>query len=210
MKLKLNKSKTILIAFAAFLLVFATVFTTVAYLTDTDDVHNTLTVGKVKIELRDGGADDAQLWETTTHKNENQQREIKLIPGQTIDFDPTIWVIDTNTSCYLFVKIEPDTTVKKIFGDFIDSNWTALGKGYENIYVYGALSNPTKVDNGAKVNIIKGDGLTVDGKVTNAENWDIKITAYAIQSEYLKDDNGSNVTTAVAAWNLLNDELANN
>ena len=42
MKLKLNKSKTILIAFAAFLLVFATVFTTVAYLTDTDDVHNTI------------------------------------------------------------------------------------------------------------------------------------------------------------------------
>lgn len=208
MKLKLNKSKTILIAFAAFLLVFATVFTTVAYLTDTDDVHNTLTVGKVKIELHDG--ENGDLWSKVTHTNKDADEPIKLIPGKPIPFDPTIWVIDTNTSCYLFVKIEPDTTVKKIFGDFIDSNWTALGEGYENIYVYGALANPTKVDNGAKVNIIKGDGLTVDGKVTNAENWDINITAYAIQSEYLKDENGSNVTTAVAAWNLLNDELTNN
>ena len=207
MKLKLNKSKTILIAFAAFLLVFATVFTTVAYLMDTDDVHNTLTVGKVKIELHDG--ENGNLWSKATHTNKDADEPIKLIPGKSIPFDPTIWVIDTNTSCYLFVKIEPDTTVKKIFGDFIDNTWKSL-EGYENVYVYGSLDAPTKVSNGAKINIIKDNGLIVEGEVTNAENWDINITAYAIQSEYLKDDNGNDITTAVAAWKLLNDELTNN
>jgi predicted ribosomally synthesized peptide with SipW-like signal peptide len=80
MKLKLNKSKTILIAFAAFLLVFATVFTTVAYLTDTDDVHNTLTVGKVKIELHDG--ENGDLWSKVTHTNQDADEPIKLIPGK--------------------------------------------------------------------------------------------------------------------------------
>ena len=86
MKLKLNKSKTILIALSAFLLVFATVFATVAYLTDTDDVHNTLTVGKVKITLEE---------------NASQGAELKILPGAAIAYNPTVTVEAGSANCYV-------------------------------------------------------------------------------------------------------------
>ena len=46
-----NGKKALLLAACAVLLVVATIFGTVAYLTDKDTVNNTFTVGKVDIKL---------------------------------------------------------------------------------------------------------------------------------------------------------------
>ena len=189
MKLKLNKSKTILIAFAAFLLVFATVFTTVAYLTDTDDVHNTLTVGKVKITLEE---------------NASQGAKLKILPGATIAYNPTVTVEAGSANCYVFVKVEPTEKLKTVFTDMINTNnWNAL-EGVDNVYCYSAVveksASPTTLEP-----IITNNQLTVSGN-WNGDTIDlnqIKITAYAIQSEYIK---GADTATPADAWTLIAQE----
>ena len=189
MKLKLNKSKTILIAFAAFLLVFATVFTTVAYLTDTDDVHNTLTVGKVKIELEE---------------NASQGAKLKILPGAAIAYNPTVTVEAGSAKCYVFVKVEPTEKLKTVFTDMINTtNWIAL-EGVDNVYCYSAVveksASPTTLEP-----IITNNQLTVSGN-WNGDTIDldqIKITAYAIQSEYIK---GADTATPADAWVLIAQE----
>lgn len=189
MKLKLNKSKTILIAFAAFLLVFATVFTTVAYLTDTDDVHNTLTVGKVKIKLEE---------------NASQGAELKILPGAAIAYNPTVTVEAGSANCYVFVKVEPTEKLKTVFTDMINtSNWKALD-GVANVYCYSAIVEKSASDT-PLAPIVTNNQLTVSGN-WNGDTIDldqIKITAYAIQSEYIK---GADTATPADAWALIAQE----
>ena len=189
MKLKLNKSKTILIAFAAFLLVFATVFTTVAYLTDTDDVHNTLTVGKVKITLEE---------------NASQGAELKILPGAAIAYNPTVTVEAGSANCYVFVKVEPTEKLKTVFTDMINTNnWNALD-GVENVYYYSTIVAKSD-SNTPLAPIVTNNQLTVSGN-WNGDTIDlnqIKITAYAIQSEYIK---GADTATPADAWALIAQE----
>lgn len=189
MKLKLNKSKTILIAFAAFLLVFATVFTTVAYLTDTDDVHNTLTVGKVKIKLEE---------------NASQGAELKILPGAAIAYNPTVTVEAGSANCYVFVKVEPTEKLKTVFTDMINStNWIALD-GVANVYYYSTIVEKSASDT-PLASIVTNNQLTVSGN-WNGDTIDldqIKITAYAIQSEYIK---GADTATPADAWALIAQE----
>jgi hypothetical protein len=186
MKLKLNKSKTILIAFAAFLLVFATVFTTVAYLTDTDDVHNTLTVGKVKIKLEE---------------NASQGAELKILPGAAIAYNPTVTVEAGSANCYVFVKVEPTEKLKTVFTDMINTNnWKALD-GVANVYYYSTIVAKSASDT-PLASIVTNNQLTVSGN-WNGDTIDldqIKITAYAIQSEYIK---GADTATPADAWALI-------
>ena len=195
MKLKLNKSKTILIAFVAFLLVFATVFTTVAYLTDTDDVHNTLTVGKVKIKLEE---------------NASQGAKLKILPGAAIDYNPTVTVEAGSANCYVFVKVEPTEKLKTVFTDMINTNnWKALD-GVANVYCYSAIVEKSASDT-PLAPIVTNNQLTVSGD-WNGDTIDldqIKITAYAIQSEHLNDGT-STPTTAKEVWDFLTTELEKN
>ena len=190
MKLKLNKSKTILIAFAAFLLVFATVFTTVAYLTDTDDVHNTLTVGKVKITL--------------TETETTETSALKIVPGAAIDYNPTVTVEAGSANCYVFVKVEPTEKLKTVFTDMINTNnWKALD-GVANVYCYSAIVEKSASDT-PLASIVTNNQLTVSGN-WNGDTIDldqIKITAYAIQSDYIK---GADTATPADAWALIAQE----
>lgn len=188
MKLKLNKSKTILIAFAAFLLVFATVFTTVAYLTDTDDVHNTLTVGKVKITL------------TKTETTETSA--LKIVPGAEIAYNPTVTVKADSANCYVFVKVEPTEKLQTVFENMINTNhWNALNG---NVYYYSTIVAKSDSDT-PLAPIVTNNRLTVRGD-WNGDTIDldqIKITAYAIQSEYIK---GADTATPADAWALIAQE----
>ena len=108
-----TKTKALVLALCAVLLVVTTVFVTMAFLTSEDSVQNTFTVGEVTISLDELDVDEDDLLTdnkeytkdgiTTTRDKAN---EYKLIPGKTYIKDPTIHVGAKSEPCYLFVKVE--------------------------------------------------------------------------------------------------------
>ena len=98
-----TRSKALLLTLCAVLLVAASVMGTMAYLTSTDSVTNTFTVGKVAIKL-----DEAKV--TTDGKpvagaDRVQANEYKLLPGQTYTKDPTVTVLKDSEESYVRMKV---------------------------------------------------------------------------------------------------------
>lgn len=95
--------KAMLMTLCAIILVVATVFGTMAYLTSTDEVENTFTVGNVKITL-----DEAKV-NTNGSPVEGADRvkanEYKLLPGHTYTKDPTIHVDAASEDCFIRAKV---------------------------------------------------------------------------------------------------------
>lgn len=103
----MKKAKKILaLLLCAVLLVGATVAGTVAYLTDKDDVTNTFTVGNVQIKL-DEAVVDKETGKATVpaERTEVGNTSVRMIPGRTIDKDPTVTVLKDSEDCYVRVKV---------------------------------------------------------------------------------------------------------
>ena len=193
-----TRSKALLLALCAVVLVFATVFGTMAYLTSTDEVVNTFTVGDVKIKLDEAKADtDGSLVEGAERVKANSY---KLLPGHTYTKDPMIHVDADSENCWLFVKVENGIAAiedanKTIAAQMTANGWT-LVENTTNIYkyketvsvganipVFGEFSISNAVIGGMKP--ITTDGAGDDGKLYLDEykNAKIVITAYAIQAD---------------------------
>lgn len=105
--MKNSKLRRILLLLAcAVLLVSLSVGATLAYLTSTDEVENTFTVGDVKIKL-----DEAPVNKETGKAKEDEERttegntEVRMVPGRLIDKDPTVTVEKGSEDCYVRVKV---------------------------------------------------------------------------------------------------------
>ena len=176
---------------------------TVAWLTaQTQSVVNTFTIGDINIELDETkgtlGADDT--------------RDFKFIPGATLEKDPKVTVLAGSEACYVFVKIVEENnpevaTNEKALTYTLADGWTALDA---TSGVYWTTVSKADAVAGKALPVLAGDKVTVSGKITEtlAESMETTIpkltfTAYAIQSENLKDNNG-NDADAAAAWALLN------
>ena len=182
-----TKSKALLLALCAVLLVAASVLGTLAYLTSQDQVTNTFTVGKVKINL-----DEAPVNEYGEEVEGNRVKEntYKLIPGHTYTKDPTITVDDESEDCWLFAKIENG------LGNFgtinVDTNKWTLVTGTTNVYAYYVAVSA------------EDEPVVVFSEFTFASNADpsqyndkqIVVTAYAVQKDTF--------ATAEAAWAAAN------
>ena len=162
------RSKALLLALCAVLLVAATIFGTMAYLTaNTQTVTNTFTVSNITVELK----------ETTG-------TEYKMIPGYTISKDPTVKVVAGSEQCFLFVKLDKSEN----FGTFLTydmaEGWTAL-TGQNGVYYREVPAANTDTE----FSVLKDNKVTVKSDVTkekmNALKQDtyptLKITAYASQ-----------------------------
>lgn len=98
-----TKSKALLLTLCAVLLVAASVMGTMAYLTSTDKVENTFTVGNVKITL-----DEAKVNTDGTPAAPAERvkaNEYKLLPGHTYTKDPTVTVKAVSESSYVRMKV---------------------------------------------------------------------------------------------------------
>lgn len=98
-----TRSKALLLTLCAVLLVTASVLGTLAFLTSTDEVKNTFTVGSVNITL-----DEAKV-KTDGTPVEGAARvkanEYHLLPGHTYTKDPTVTVKDGSESAYVRLKV---------------------------------------------------------------------------------------------------------
>lgn len=187
-----TKTKALVLALCAVLLVVTTVFVTMAFLTSEDSVQNTFTVGEVTISLDELDVDEDDLLTdnkeytkdgiTTTRDKAN---EYKLIPGKTYPKDPTIHVGAKSEPCYLFVKVENGLVNAEADGNTTiaeqmkSNGWTLVDR-QTNIYVYKEV---VTAETGA--NIVVFNSFTIDGETAVADYKDAKInvTAYAIQAE---------------------------
>lgn len=98
-----NRIKPLLTLCCALLLVAAGVFGTLAYLTGTDTVNNTFTVGNVKITL-----DEAKVTTGGTPvegADRVKANEYHLLPGHTYTKDPTVTVEEGSDLSYVRMKV---------------------------------------------------------------------------------------------------------
>ena len=195
-------SKALLLSLCAVLLVTATVLGTMAYLTSTDEVVNTFTVGNVAITL-----DETDVDNSTDGADRDQANAYKLMPGHSYTKDPIVHVDSTSEDCYLFVKvaneitaIEGDTTVA---AQMTAKGWVAVD-GAAGVYVYTQNSAPAVVAGGSNVTVF--DNFTISGTVDNAtlatyNNKTITVTAYAIQADGFEGKTASEIWTAAGFTN---------
>lgn len=205
--------KTLTVLLALVLVIAMSVAGTMAYLTSTDTVTNSFTVGKVAITLDeldtdndDNQSDNVQVGNTVRDK----ANAYNLIPGHVYTKDPTVHVDPASEDSWVFVKVEngiaayeaaaSDTDPKytPIATQITANGWTALGEAYPGVY-YMAYTK-----NAAGANLVVFENFKISGTANDVAGWntiaavtnDIKVTAYAIQKDGFTDP--------AAAWKELN------
>lgn len=207
-----SAKKAIIAALCAVMLVVGSVAGTMAYLTSTDEVVNTFTVGNVQIKLDEAKANpDGTLVENADRVKANSY---KLLPGHTYNKDPMVTVLSGSESSYvkmtvtftkaaaldaIFAPNGADMT--SIFNGYNSNNWIYKGntkdteadtRTYEFWYKEAVSAPTTDVALDALF-----DSITVPGTITNAQlatinDMTITVNAYAIQKDGFAD--------AAAAW----------
>lgn len=155
-----TKSKALLMTLCAVLLVAASVLGTMAYLTSTDGVENTFTVGNVKITL-----DEAKVnADGTVNGNERVKgNEYKLMPGHTYVKDPTVTVKAPSVDSYVRMKVTFNNAAA-IIGFCTDPEFAGDGPtGVENAF---PLIRMVKF---VEANAAKWDGIIPDNMVDTEE-----------------------------------------
>ena len=195
-----TKSKALLLTLCAVLLVAASMLGTMAYLTSTDEVKNTFTVGQVKITLDEAKVDEnGKPVEGAARVKANSY---KLLPGHTYTKDPTIHVDAVSEDSWIFVKVEngiaafeaatstEENGYKSISDQITANGWTALN-GVANVY----YKPYTKSDTGS--DLIVFSNFKIADTANDVQGWatlnaTVNITAYAVQKD--------GFATAEAAW----------
>lgn len=207
-----TKTKAFGLMMVAVLLVIATIFATMAYLTADDQVVNTFTVGDVKIKLDEAKANtDGTLVEGADRVQANSY---KLLPGHTYEKDPMVTVIEDSEESYIRMTLTlsnskeldaifaPDgANMPEIFNGYDSANWTYKGNVEDaatNTRTYEFWYKNTVSAAGGDVALdALFDSITVPGEITNAQlatinDMTITVNAYAIQADGFEN--------AEAAW----------
>lgn len=129
--MKANK-KALALVLCALMLVAASVFGTLAYLTDTDAVTNTFTVGKVDIKLDE--ADVNIYGEAIDDAERVAANEYHLIPGHTYTKDPMVTVLAGSEESYVRMMVE--INFSKELDEIFDPNGEELPNGAELISIF--------------------------------------------------------------------------
>lgn len=197
MKMK-ARNKILLLALCMAALIAVSVIGTMAYLTSTDKVINTFTVGQVKITLDEKDTDDS-----TPNAERDKANAYHLLPGHEYEKDPTVHVDAVSEDSWIFVKVEngianyeADTSneeggYKKIADQITTNSWTAL-EGVNNVYYKKYTKSTTGSD------LVVFSEFKIADKANETEGWSdinqktITVTAYAIQAD--------GFANAAAAW----------
>lgn len=212
-----TRSKALILTLCAVLLVAASMLGTMAYLTSTDEVENTFTVGQVKITLdeaqvNDDGKPIDKDGEVVDHPADAKRvkaNSYKLLPGHTYTKDPMVTVLNGSEASYVKMTVtfskaneldaifDPDgATLTTIFNGYDSSNWTYKGntknaddntRTYEFWYKEAVAAPDGNVALDALF-----DSITVPGSITNEqlktiEGMTITVNAYAIQADGFAD-----------------------
>ena len=192
-----TKSKALLLTLCAVLLVAASVMGTMAYLTSTDEVQNTFTVGQVQITLDEKDTDNS-----TPDADRDKANAYHLLPGNEYEKDPTVHVNAVSEDSWIFVKVEngiaafeaatstEENGYKSISDQITANGWTALDS-VANVYYKPYTKSATGSD------LIVFSNFKIADTANDVQGWatlnaTVNITAYAVQKD--------GFDTASAAW----------
>lgn len=167
-----TRSKALLLTLCAVLLVAASVLGTMAYLTSTDEVNNTFTVGSVAITL-----DEAEVDENGTpvaNADRVKSNEYKLLPGHTYTKDPTVTVEKGSESSYVRMKVTFNNATQ-IIALCTDPEFADEVTGTENAFPL------IRMVNFVEANAAKWDGIIPDNMVDTEEM--LGNTKYCVYNE---------------------------
>lgn len=160
-----TKSKALLLTLCAVLLIAASVLGTMAYLTSTDTVTNTFTVGKVEIKL-----DETDVTNPTGPRV--TANSYKLMPGTTYTKDPTVTVKAGSEESYVRMKVTFNNATE-IIALCTDPEFADEVTGAENAFPL------IRMVNFVEANAAKWDGIIPDNMVETGEMLaDAKYFAY--------------------------------
>lgn len=111
MKMNTKVMKPLLLCATAVMLVVATVFATMAYMTSSAAVSNVFTVGNVKLHMYESRVDkDGNVVpeEGINGMKPADTNSYHLVPGASYTKDPTIYVDGDSDASYLFVRVRND------------------------------------------------------------------------------------------------------
>lgn len=209
--------KALALVLCAVLLVAGSVMGTMAYLTSTDTVTNTFTVGNVQIKLDEAKANpDGSVVSNVDRVKANSY---KLLPGHTYNKDPMVTVLAGSESSYIKMTVtftkaaELDAIfapngvdMTSIFNGYNSTNWTYKGNTEDTAkntrtYEFWYKETVAAPDGDVALDALF-DSITVPGSITNAqlatiEGMTITVNAYAIQADGFAD--------AQAAWTAYGD-----
>lgn len=162
---------------------------TMAYLTaTTGSVVNTFTIGNVGLTLE----------ETKGTLDADGKHQFKMVPGNTIEKDPTVTVTAGSEDCWLFVKLVESAK----FGDYLtyavdtsEGAWTALD-GHPGVY----YRKVTQSETAQTFAVLANNQVTVKDTVVQSDSFvapTLTISAAAIQQ--------ANITDAATAYTNLPD-----
>ncbi|MDU5106873.1 hypothetical protein [Clostridium sp.] len=194
-----SKRKALTMVLCALLLVSATMFATIAYLTSKDEVNNTFKVGNVHITL-----DEAKVKPDGTpvpNADRVKENEYKLIPGHSYTKDPTVTVEANSEECYVralvtinkreaLYNLPSDINIEDCFD--INENWIFKSETEdigEDTYTYEFWYNTT-VKTSSTDNPLPAvfTTITVPSSLTNEQlntlkDLEINVVAHAIQAD---------------------------
>ncbi len=191
------KSKVLATALAAALLVTGTVFGTMAYLTDSKTVTNTMTVGNIAIDLDEAKTETDGT--PVTPASRVKENTYKLVPGHEYTKDPTVHVTADSEDSYIFITVEngiagieaaSSADYKTIAEQVAANNWTPV-TGHEGVYYKEYTSQETVKD------LPVFDKFQISGEVDGTAlagyaDKTIVVNAYAVQKD--------GFDSAAAAW----------
>lgn len=208
--------KALLFTFCAVLLVVASVLGTMAYLTSSDTVTNTFTVGKVNIKLDEAKVDPVTGEYTNGHDTRVEGNTYHLLPGHEYYKDPTVTILAGSEASYVRAIVTVEN-IGQLEDTFKDSKYYGtdgvfllqkLVSGWDsNVWVYNGYTQDG--NNGkyefrytnssvGKVNVDTPlpdlfESITIPGEDVTNENIDnlskvkIVVEAHAIQADGFTD-----------------------
>ena len=205
---KNTRTRIILTAVAALLLVVMTVGGTIAYLQDkTELVTNTFDTSNLDITLQEHeyNETDNTLKDTTTSSG---QDNYQMVPGKTMPKDPFVTVAANSEKLWLFVQVA-DNSASTYLAFSVkttgDDAWTKLEgvTGVDNVW-YMIVDASDAAQN---FYILTGNEVTVKNltntqmdDITDANKPSLQFTAYAVQYDYIIEGRDTADADAAAAW----------
>ena len=209
--------KPLAMILCAFALVAVSIFGTMAYLTDTDAVTNTFTVGHVDIKLDEALVDEYGNTVTGEGAKRVDANKYHLVPGHVYDKDPTVTVLKGSEEAYvrMLVTVENLKGLKEAFAghdEYFAGDVFLLQKlceGWDPAkWLYEGFDSDTSTYEFRyyeKVGAWKGstaeekleplfETISLPGELINNAEMDmikgveIKVVAHAIQADTFDDD----------------------
>ncbi len=131
-----KKTKALLLASGAVVLVAGSVLGTLAFLTDREDVVNVFTIGKVDITLDETDVDG---------DNDTKKNAYRLVPGEEYVKDPTVSIVAGSEEAYIrmIVTVHNWSVAEELM--FPSVPYEVLGGYDSNVWVYeGTTENETE------------------------------------------------------------------